>query len=58
MKETVREGKGREEENPLTFDHMAALDDVRVRMVDGHVKAQGLQQDVFVAHKLLGLGGK
>ena len=42
----------------LTFDHLTALDDVGVGMVDGHVEAEGLEQDVLVADQLLGLRNK
>lgn len=37
------------------LNQLATLDHVRMRMVDGDVKAQGLQQDVLVADQLLGL---
>ena len=40
-----------------TFDELAALDDVGVGVVDRHVEAEGLQQDVLVADQLLGLRG-
>lgn len=36
---------------------MARLDDVRVRVVDGHVEAERLQQHVLVEHQILGLLG-
>lgn len=36
---------------------MARLDDVRVRMVDGDVEAERLQQHVLVEHQILGLLG-
>ena len=38
-----------------TFDQLTALDHMGVRVVDGNVKAKGLEQDVLVAHQLLGL---
>ena len=37
------------------LDELAAADDVRVRVVNGHVEAQRLQQDVLVHHQLLSL---
>ena len=38
-----------------SLDELAAAHDVRVRMVDGHLEAEGLQQDVLVLHQLLRL---
>ena len=38
-----------------TFDKLTALDNVSVRVVDGNVEAEGLKQDVLIAHQLLGL---
>ena len=37
------------------LDELAAADNVRVRVVDGHVKPQRLQQDVLVENQLLRL---
>jgi len=37
------------------FDQLTALDHMGVRVVDGNIKAKGLEQDVLVAHQLLGL---
>lgn len=39
----------------LTFHQVTRLDDVRVRMVDGHVEAQRLQKHVLVEDKVLRL---
>ena len=38
-----------------TFDKLTAFDNMGVRMVDGNVEAEGLEQDVLIAHQLLGL---
>ena len=38
-----------------TFDKLTALDNMCVRVVDGNVEAEGLKQDVLIAHQLLGL---
>ena len=38
-----------------TFDKLTAFDNMGVRMVDGNVEAKGLEQDVLIAHQLLGL---
>lgn len=37
------------------FDQLTTSDDVSVRVVDGNVEAQRLQQDVLVRHQLLSL---
>jgi hypothetical protein len=37
------------------LDELAASYDVRVRVVDGHVKAKSLQEYVLVGDQLLGL---
>jgi len=47
-----------------TFDQLAGAHHMRVRMIDGHIEAQRLQEHVLVEHKLLGefgvilLGGR
>lgn len=38
-----------------TFDQMAGLHHVRVRMVDGHIEAERLQQHILVEHQVLRL---
>ena len=38
-----------------TFDQLTALDHMGVRVVDGNIKAKGLEQNILVAHQLLGL---
>ena len=38
-----------------TFDKLTALDNMCVRVVDGNVEAEGLKQDVLIAHQLLSL---
>jgi hypothetical protein len=39
----------------LTFDHLTALDHMRVGMVNGHIEAQRLKQNILVADQFLGL---
>ena len=38
-----------------TFDKLTTSDNMSVRMIDGHIEAQGLQENVLIADQLLGL---
>lgn len=38
----------------LTFDQMTCLDNMCVRVIDSHIKAQRLQQNILIEDEILG----